>query len=101
VKPAKYEWKFVNEKDFQGFVLYENVKEHYSVDLGSCGTSAQVLDWIFQVWEKTWVKKNPEIIVGLIELIGKTLKPQATLCSNGIELGPVDWRVVIPKTKKL
>ena len=56
----------------------------YEVDLEDCRKgSAQCLDWIFQVVNKTWA--TPQIIFDLIISINVLVKPQQTLCSFGKE----------------
>lgn len=59
----------------------------YDVDLERCRTSAETLDWIAQVAQKTWA--TPEVIGSLVEALVACLDPQATLCSLGEERGPV------------
>lgn len=54
----------------------------YDVDLDRCRTSAEVLDWIFQITAKTWA--SPEIVKDLLQAIRDLLGPQATLCSYGV-----------------
>ncbi len=67
-----------------------NIEGHwiYEVDLERCRTSAEVLDWIFQVAGKTWC--TDKILGGLIHMLDKILHPQATLCSFGRERGPIN-----------
>ena len=57
----------------------------YDVDLEQCETSAQVLDWIFQIHRKAW--STPGLIHALLCAIQQEIKPQANLCSFGIERG--------------
>lgn len=67
-----------------------NEEEGYPIPLGSCGTSAEVLDWIFHIRGKTWGRES---LLELLDLMDETLDPQATLCSDGQEQGPVEWEV--------
>ena len=53
----------------------------YPVDLEQFTTSAQVLDTIIQVAEKTWA--TDEVLAGLVRAINDLLRPQGTLCSSG------------------
>jgi hypothetical protein len=53
----------------------------YEVDLDECITSAQVLDRIIQVAEKTWA--DNVVIAGLVRALDDVLRPQAHLCSSG------------------
>jgi hypothetical protein len=59
----------------------------YYVDLEECRTSAATMDRIFQIAGKTWA--TPEVMHGLITAIDDLLDPQATLCSWGVERGPI------------
>jgi hypothetical protein len=53
----------------------------YEIDLDRCRTSAEVLDWIFQVHGKTWA--TPRIMSDLLDAFHDLLDPQACLCSFG------------------
>lgn len=53
----------------------------YYIDLERCLTSAQVLDWIFQVAAKSWADHG--VLGGLISALDDILDPQANLCSFG------------------
>jgi len=55
----------------------------YEVDLAECTSSAGVLDWIFQLHEKTWM--TPKDMRDLIEALSYIVDPQKTLCSFGHE----------------
>ena len=68
----------------------------YSVDLERCRTSAEVLDWIFQVSTKTWAP--PEVVGELVRALDAALSPQATLCSFGEERGPLDIAALLKQT---
>ena len=57
-------------------------RHFYYVDLERCRTSAELLDWIFQINQKTWA--TPEIVKDLLDAIDDLLCPQATLCSGGM-----------------
>ncbi len=67
----------------------------YWVDLERCNTSAEMLDWIFQVNTKGWA--TPEVIAGLVHALRDLLHPQANLCSMGVERGPINPERVIKK----
>ena len=60
-------------RDERGFI--------YEVDLELCRTSAEMLDWIFQVQGKTWA--TAEIVKDLLDAFDDLLSPQACLCSFG------------------
>ena len=53
----------------------------YGVDLERCRTSAQALDWIYQVAHKQWA--TDEILVQLVRALDDVLRPQQNLCSMG------------------
>lgn len=57
----------------------------YDIDLDKMKTSAQCLDWIFQVAFKTWMTAQDRS--DLLEAIRDTVHPQANLCSFGVERG--------------
>ncbi|WP_276137307.1 hypothetical protein [Rhodococcus sp. T2V] len=54
----------------------------YSIDLRSCVTSAEVLDWIAQIAGKTW-GEDPTVLAGLVVALDELLDFQGTLCSRG------------------
>jgi hypothetical protein len=55
----------------------------YEIDLERCCTSAQVLDWIFQVSIKGPI--SVQDVHDMIEALRFIVNPQATLCSGGVE----------------
>lgn len=61
----------------------------YPIDIDRCTTSAELLDWLMQVAKKTWA--NDATLAGLCRAFNDVLRPQATLCSGGVEVGPVRW----------
>ncbi len=71
----------------------------YYVDLERCATSAQVLDWICQIDSKPWATK--EDVGSLVRAITFLLNPQATLCGEGKDHGPLDVRSVIEHNREL
>jgi hypothetical protein len=76
----------------------------YEVDLDRCLSSAALLDWIFQVAEKTWA--DEAVITGLIRATGDILNPQGTLCSGtggsgsgtGKQISPADIARLVQST---
>ena len=61
----------------------------YDIDLESCTTSAQILDWIAQIAGKNWGDDiMPEIIGELVLALNDYLRLQSNFCSWGEELGP-------------
>jgi hypothetical protein len=69
-------WRF----DAKHFVVAHRTSGYW-IDLASCTTSAQVLDWITQVRGKTWSKAQD--VIDLIEALDDILGLQANICSNG------------------
>lgn len=68
------------EYNAETFVLW-NEKTSYEVDLERCSTSAEMLDWIFQVAGKAWATADE--LGHLVEALDDTLHPQGTLCGFG------------------
>jgi hypothetical protein len=58
----------------------------YEIDVETWTTSAQVLDWIFQIHAKGWEDAAPALLDAMEDIID----PQANLCSFGQEKGPID-----------
>jgi hypothetical protein len=55
--------------------------EGYEVSMPSCKSSAEILDWIFQIQGKSWA--DAETVKGLLQALDDILKPQAHFCSGG------------------
>lgn|GEM_PF-4523067 len=53
----------------------------YEVDLERCRSAEQVLDWIFQIRQKSWA--TPTIMSDLLDALEDTLGVQANLCLGG------------------
>lgn len=58
---------------------------HYEIDLEKIDSSAEMLDWIFQVNHKAW---GWYAVVDLIDAFDRLLSPQANYCSWGEEHNP-------------
>jgi hypothetical protein len=71
----------------------------YWIDLREITTSAGMLDWIFQIAGKTW--GTPEVVAGLVQAFQDLLHPQSTLCSFGVERGPIRVRDRIASLRRL
>ena len=71
----------------------------YEVDLERCRTSAQILDWLCQLAEKTWITSADlgDLVRALNHLGGHL---QSSMCGCGKENGPVDWKGLLAKAKK-
>ncbi len=67
----------------------------YEIDLEDCTTSAHVLDWIMQVASKANV--SDRVLAWLVRDLNRMLRPQATLCSGGIEKGPIDVKKLLKR----
>jgi hypothetical protein len=59
------------------------ISEDYEIDLEQCTTSAETLDRIFQIAGKVW--GTPQVLGDLVQAIQDLLRPQATLCSFGVD----------------
>lgn len=70
----------------------------YEIDMERWNTSAQVLDWIFQIHDKPWADNHT--IRGLLDAISDAVNPQANLCSGGKSKGPIDVRKIIREESK-
>ena len=57
----------------------------YWVPVGQLKTSAQVLDWIVQISQKTWA--TAPVLSGLVLALDALLNLQANFCGSGIEHG--------------
>jgi hypothetical protein len=68
------EWEYNNRT----FVI-THLGAKYDVDLERCATSAQMLDYIFQVAGKAWM--TPKDLGDLVQALDDLLSPQGTLCS--------------------
>ncbi len=71
----------------------------YYVDLDTCRTSAEMLDWIFQVAGKAGIST---VDLGhLVRDLEALLTPQRTLCSWGTTKGPINVKAVLNKNRWL
>jgi hypothetical protein len=53
----------------------------YDVELLTCTSSAEVLDWLCQITAKDW--GSPHVVGHLVRAFNEVLNPQANLCSWG------------------
>ncbi len=60
---------------------FEDGEWLYGVDLEECRTSAEILDWIFQVHTKAWITDKDR--GDLLRALKDVLHPQANFCSGG------------------
>ena len=56
-------------------------RDDYQIDLTTCTSSAEVLDWIAQVAQKNWATSS--CLAGLVRALDDTLDLQSTLCGCG------------------
>jgi hypothetical protein len=78
------DWKFD-----KGRLVLELKEDRYEIDLEEITDSAQMLDWIFQLYNKGWT--TPQEMYDLLGAFQALFVPQATLCSFGVnrEIDPV------------
>lgn len=65
------------------FKVLTYLQEDYEIDLEQCTTSAETLDRIFQIAGKVW--GTTQVLGDLVQAIQDLLRPQANLCSFGID----------------
>ena len=63
-------------------LVYEEMD--YDVRLSECNSSAQILDWIIQIAEKTWATND--VIGELVRALNDILGIQGNFCSQGQSL---------------
>ncbi|MBN9616128.1 MAG: hypothetical protein J0G35_11210 [Acidobacteriales bacterium] len=73
------DWKLDTES--HTLDLYMNGGILYSVQLTGITDSAQMLDWIIQLREKTWITNDH--IGDLVSALDHIFDPQATICRGG------------------
>jgi hypothetical protein len=80
-RPPKHwgDWKFNRST----LVLNNKKAPWYTIDLGRVRTSAQMLDWIFQLYPKVWI--TPQDIHDLLLALDDLFDPQSSLCSWGTD----------------
>ena len=69
-------WKFYTES-----LTLQHTVSGYPVEFSNIHTSAQMLDTIFQVQQKTWA--TPQDISDMLKAMATILNPQANYCSWG------------------
>lgn len=88
-----HEYRWVYHAENLTLELVHDGRWCYEVDLERCTTSAEMLDWIFQVQGKGWPGASESLLMALFDL----LHPQGNLCSWGVERGPISVRKVIER----
>ena len=62
-------------------LVLDSEGHHYEIPLGTMTDSAHMLDWIFQLSNKSWVTN--EIRGDLLRALHDLFHPQASLCGEG------------------
>ena len=63
-------------------LVYRGAGLHkYEIPIREMNSSAEMLDWIFQLNSKTWITRKD--IGDLVEALDDLFRPQANLCSGG------------------
>jgi len=73
------DWELVDKPQF----MLVNKAHSYDIAMSEASSSAQILDWIFQLHQKRWM--TPESVHDLLSAFTDILDPQANFCSMGIE----------------
>jgi len=66
----------------KGHMTLTNLKYDYEIDLEEVRSSAGILDWIYQIFDKGW--GDPLAVYDLLEALGDLLGPQRNYCSGAI-----------------
>ena len=75
-------WKFVQHDNIPYLVFAD-----YEIDLSGISQSSEMLDWIFQMYHKSWVSKDD--LHCLIAAFDEIFQPQDTMCSFGYNRIPL------------
>lgn len=62
----------------------------YEVDLLRCTNASEALDWITQVHRKSWARRDPAVVAGLITALDDVLGVQTRLVAFGQQLPPLE-----------
>ena len=73
------DWVFNSEN-----LTLTNKAKDYEIDLEKIHSSADILDWIFHVFDKTWC--DQKTISDLLLAFNEILKPQSNYCSLGNDI---------------
>ncbi len=76
-------WKLNKKNKTLDYLLGNH---EYEIDLETLYSSAEVLDWIFQILDKTWA--TPETIWNLCKALDYIFDIQGVFCSGGYEQNP-------------
>lgn len=97
-KPTRFgDWKLNPKRMTLTLTWTQDRPRTYTIELQECKTSAELLDWIFQISRKPWISGKQ--LADMLRALQVILDPQATLCSCGIEHGPKDIKKLIQSRK--
>jgi hypothetical protein len=74
-------WKLDTE-NLELVFQFENIE--YPINLRTCNTSSQILDWIYQVYAKSWAEV--EDVYDLIRAFNDIVRVQDQICSFGVDI---------------
>lgn len=83
------------KKENLTITINDGTREIYEIDLQRCNDSARLLDYIFQIHNKTWC--TPKLIKDLLNTLEKACQDvfdnyvQGVFCSMGHDY-KVDWK---------
>ena len=89
---APYHWCWIPESRT---LLYKSESISYAVPIDEMSTTANTLDWIFQLAEKTWLSR--ESLGAFVRAVNELIRPQACLCCGGNDQGPINVGREIPE----
>lgn len=86
----------INHKK-QSIDIYDGHGWIYDIDLEQCTTSAEVLDWIMQIYNKNWC--TPDLISEVIDVLNKAIPGgiQGSICPLGVDR--TEWDTKSPAKK--
>jgi len=95
-KPKRYgtghrwgHWRYV-KRDLALEYITDDGYMRYDITLNRCRTSAQILDWLCQISQKSWA--TPEDVGNLLKALDDLAGGlQGCVCSFGHERGPITW----------
>jgi mRNA-degrading endonuclease HigB of HigAB toxin-antitoxin module len=61
---------------------FENIE--YPIPLDRCNNSSQILDWIYQIYSKSWAE--PQDVYALISAFNDIVRVQDQICCFGIDV---------------
>jgi len=77
--------RWILDAESQSLCLADEVSLRFChIPLSMCNSSAEILDWIAKIQEKTWA--NSQDVGDLVEALNDLLDLQRNFCGAGIEL---------------